>query len=292
MFNHRKEFRIVKMCEVLKVSKSGYYKWLKKEESNQEKKKKKLMAIIRSLFFQNREVYGSPRITRELHKKGIHLAERTVGRYMLEMGLRAIPEQRFVMTTDSNHRNPIYPNLLNREFHADQPDRIWVTDITYIWTLKGWLYLATVMDLYSRKIVGWSMDKVMTKELPLKALNRAIQSRNPSENLIHHSDRGCQYTSKEYISRLQEYNIQISMSRKGNCYDNACMESFYATLKKELIYRRKFVSREEANNAIWKYIMSFYNERRSHSTIGFVSPNEFERNCRAGNPPTQGNKAA
>lgn len=291
MFKHQKEFRIVKMCDVLKVSKSGYYKWIKKKKSNQEKKKRMLMAKIRSLFFQYGEVYGSPRITRELGKKGIHVAERTVGRYMREMGLRAIPEQRFVVTTDSNHSNPIYPNLLNREFNPDKPDRVWVTDITYIWTLQGWLYLATVMDLYSRKIVGWSTDKIMTKKLPLQALNRAINSRNPSDKLIHHSDRGCQFTSKEYISRLKECNIQISMSRRGNCYDNACMESFFATLKKELVYRRKFTTREEAANAIWKYIMSFYNEKRSHSTIGFVSPNEFERSYCGEDRPTQGNKA-
>lgn len=278
------------MCSVLKVSKSGYYKWINKKDSDRKNRKKKLMAKIRRLFIQYKEVYGSPRITRELRKEGITISEKTVGRYMREMGLRAIPNQRFVITTDSNHENPIYPNLLNRKFDVNQPDRGWVSDITYIWTSEGWLYLATVMDLFSRKIIGWSTDKTITKELPLKALDRAISSRKPSEQLIHHSDRGSQYTSKEYIKRLQGNNIQISMSRKGNCYDNACMESFFATLKKELVYRRKFTTRKEATNAIWKYIMSFYNERRSHSTIGYVSPNEFERRHQI--EPTQGETAS
>jgi putative transposase len=277
MENHRHEFRVVKMCSVFGVSKSGFYDWLGRDKSEREKEKNEIMNEIRKLFYENLEVYGSPRIMRELHKMGIYISEKTVGRYMSEMGLRAIPEQRFIVTTDSNHDNPIYDNILNREFNPDQPDRVWVTDITYIWTLEGWMYLATVMDLYSRKIIGWNMDSKMTKELPLVALNRAISLRNPSEKLIHHSDRGSQYASKDYIARLKEFDIQISMSRKGNCYDNACIESFHATLKKELVYRRRFKTREEAKKAVWHYTMSFYNEKRSHSTLGYVSPNEYER---------------
>ncbi len=265
------------MCEVLKVSKSGYYKWLSKGENERQKKKKDVMNEIRKLFFENLEVYGSPRITRKLHKKNIVISEKTVGRYMQEMGLRAIPEHRFMMTTDSNHDQPIYPNLLDRQFSPEEPDRTWVTDMTYVWTLEGWIYLATVMDLFSRKIIGWAIAEKMTKELPITALDRALSSRNPTEKLIHHSDRGSQYTSKEYIARLKKSNIQISMSRRGNCYDNACMESFFASLKKELVYRHKFTSREEATKEIWTYIMSFYNEKRSHSTIGYMSPNEYER---------------
>lgn len=267
------------MCKVLKASKSGYYKWLsnKEKSSTNDKKKKRIMAKIRRIFFQNSKVYGSPRITRELHKEGVKITERTVGRYMREMNLRAIPKHKFVVTTDSKHNNPIYPNLLQRKFTQGKPNMVWTTDITYIWTGQGWLYLAIVIDLFSRKIVGWSIDKTMTKDLPLKALNMAIRARKPSEGLIHHSDRGSQYTSKEYIKRLKECKMQISMSRKGNCYDNACTESFFASFKKELVYRRKFTSREEATREIWKYIMSFYNARRSHSTLGFVSPNEYEK---------------
>lgn len=281
IYDHRKEFRVVKMCEVLKVSKSGYYNWDKNRKNkalnkNKEKKNER-MAEIRKLFFRFHSTYGSPRITKELHKQGMKITERTVGRYMREMGLRAVPERKYTVTTDSNHNNKIYPNILNRKFKTNTPNSAWVTDITYIWTGQGWLYLAVVMDLYSRKIVGWAMDKNMTKELVLSALNRAIQTRKPPEGLIHHSDRGSQYTSKEYIARLEECKMQISMSRKGECYDNACIESFFASLKKELIYRNTYTSREEATMAIWKYIMSFYNARRSHSTLGYVSPNEYEK---------------
>ena len=220
---------------------------------------------------------GYSRSTTELSKKGINISEKTVGRYMREMGLRATPEQPFMVTTNSNHSNPIYPNLLDRQFNPDQPDRAWVTDITYIWTTEGWLYLATVMDLFSRRIVGWNIDKYVTKELCLTALDRALTFRNASDKLIHHSDRGSQYASNDYVDRLKENHIQISMSRKGNCYDNACIESFHASIKKELVYRTKFQTREEGKKAIWNYIMSFYNEKRSHSTLEYVSPNEYER---------------
>ncbi|KGA95473.1 transposase [Alkalihalobacillus alcalophilus ATCC 27647 = CGMCC 1.3604] len=282
------------MCQVLKVSKSGYYKWLNNRDigSTQAEKKKKVMSKIRRLFFENRKVYGSPRITRELHKEGVKLTEKTVGRYMREMNLRAIPKQKFVVTTDSKHNHPIYPNLLQRQFNPDRPNTVWTTDITYIWTSQGWLYLAVVIDLFSRKIVGWSTEKTMTKELPLRALNMAIRTRKPPKGLIHHSDRGSQYTSKDYIARLVECKMQISMSRKGNCYDNACTESFFASLKKELVYRHKYTSREKASKEIWKYIMSFYNVRRSHSTIGYVSPKEYEKMYREGALQIQGDNAA
>lgn len=283
MNEYRHTFRVVKMCKVLKVSKSGFYKWLKMRthQSDCEKEKERLKGMIRRLFYEYRETYGSPRITHELRKQNIHISEKTVGRYMREMGLRAVPEKRFVTTTDSNHNNPIYPNLLNRHFNPGQPDRAWVTDITYVWTLEGWLYLASVMDLYSRKIIGWHIDKSLSKALVLKALNRALRLRHPSDRLIHHSDRGSQYTSKEYIECLNAHNIQISMSRRGNCYDNACIESFHATIKKDRIYRRRYRSHEEAKKDIWDYIMSFYNERRSHTTLGYTSPNQYERAYRA-----------
>lgn len=264
------------MCQVLQVSRSGYYKWLRSEKSNQQEKKEKIMKLIRKIFYEFREVYGSPRITRELHKRGVNVSEKTVGRYMKEMGLRGTPKERYVHTTDSNHDNPIYPNLLNRNFNPTQPNRAWVTDITYIWTMEGWLYLATVMDLFSRKIVGWHIDSKLTKELALTALERAISYRQPTKELIHHSDRGSQYTSKDYIECLKKNKIQISMSRRGNCYDNACIESFHSTIKKELIYRRRFQTRDEAIMQVWDYIMSFYNEKRSHSTLGYLSPNQYE----------------
>lgn len=273
---------IVKMCDVLGVSPSGYYKWRNRrsKKSESEKKKEEIKKKIRKLFHEFRRTYGSPRIKNELDKIKVNISEKTVSRYMKEMGLHATPEQPFIVTTDSNHSNPVYPNLLDRQFDPDKPNRAWTTDVTYIWTSEGWLYLATVMDLYSRKIVGWNMSKNLTKELCLVALDRALASRKTSEKLIHHSDRGSQYTSNDYIERLKENKIQISMSRKGNCWDNACIESFHATIKKELVYRMKFGTREEATNEIWLYIMSFYNERRSHSTLGYVSPNEYERGHR------------
>src|SRR5690625_210164 len=210
-------------------------------------------------------------------KKGYNITERTVGRYMNEMGLSAVPKRKFVVTTDSKHDDKIYPNTLNREFDADAPDEVWSTDITYIWTSQGWLYLAVVMDLFSRKIVGWHMDQFLKKELATTALERALTFRNPSDKLLHHSDRGVQYTSNEYIDLLNNNEIQISMSRKGGCFDNACVESFFATLKKELVYRRRFKTREEAKLEIWKYIARFYNENRMHLKLGYVLPKVYER---------------
>lgn len=289
ILEHSREFEIKKMCEVLGVSTSGYYDWEKREPSDGQKRKENIMKYIERIFYENYETYGSPRITKALKKKGFNITERTVGRYMNEMGLRAVPEKNFVATTDSNHDNKIYPNILDREFNtAKAPDEIWVTDITYIWTSQGWLYLAVVMDLFSRKIVGWHMEEFLKKELATTALERALIFRNPSEELLHHSDRGVQYTSNDYIDLLTENNIQISMSRKGDVYDNACVESFFATLKKELVYRRKFKTREEAKIEIWKYIARFYNEKRMHSTLGYLSPNEYERayfeSVKASNP--------
>lgn len=268
------------MCEVLEVSKSGYYKWLRSEPSNQEILKEKVKKKIHQLFMEYQGVYGSPRIQKMLKRlkdTDYHVSEKTVGRYMTEMGLRAIPDQPYIVTTDSNHQLPTYPNLLNQNFDIEGPDLAWVTDITYIWTSAGWLYLATVMDLFSRKIIGWNVDKAMTKELCLVALKRAFSSRNPSSKLIHHSDRGSQYASNEYINTLKSRGIQISMSRRGNCYDNACIESFHATIKKERVYRCRYRTREEAKLDILKYITGFYNERRIHSKLGYLSPNEFER---------------
>lgn len=277
ILEHSGEFKIKKMCEVLGVSPSGYYDWEKREPSHQQKRKENIKREIERIFYENYEVYGSPRITKILKKMGFIITERTVSRYMNEMGLSAIPKRKFVVTTDSKHDNEIHPNILNREFNTDAPDKAWATDITYIWTSQGWLYLAVVMDLFSRKIVGWHMDEFLKKGLATTALERALMFRDPSEELLHHSDRGAQYTSNDYINLLTENEIQISMSRKGDCFDNACVESFFATLKKELVYRRRFKTREEAKIEIWKYIARFYNERRIHSTLGYVSPNDYER---------------
>lgn len=268
------------MCEVLNVSTSGYYKWLMRQntcDSEKQKYKKEIRQKISKSYHESEGTYGSPRVHDDLLDWGYTISERTVGRIMQELGLRAIPEEKYIVTTDSDHAMPIYPNELNRNFTTSEPNRAWVADITYVWTLEGWVYLATVMDLFSRKIVGWSMDFTMKKELPLKALNMAIQNRRPCEALIHHSDRGSQYCSTKYIEVLETNGMKISMSRKGNPYDNACIESFHATIKKEWIYRRRYQTREEAVKSINYYIGNFYNERRKHSTLGYLSPNNFER---------------
>ncbi|MDQ1146226.1 putative transposase [Bacillus sp. SORGH_AS 510] len=269
-----------KMCEVLNVSKSGYYKWLKKQNQPQSEKevyRSEIKQKISKSFHESFGTYGSPRVHADLVEWGYIISQKTVARMMKEMGLKATSKEKFVVTTDSNHDLYIYPNLLNRQFDVEEPNLVWVSDITYIWTLEGWIYLSSVMDLYSRKIVGWSLASHMRKELCIQALKMAIISRQPGTGIVHHSDRGSQYCSKEYIDILKEQKMNISMSKKGDPYDNACIESFHATIKKDLIYRRRFRTRAEAIKAINSYISGFYNEKRKHSTLGHYSPNQFER---------------
>jgi putative transposase len=269
------------MCQVLKVSTSGYYKWLNQQSSlpsEKEKYREEIQQKISKSFHESFGTYGSPRVHDDLIDWGYTISQKTVARMMREMGLKATQKEKFVVTTDSNHDLIIYPNILNRQFSAKEPNQVWVTDITYIWTLEGWVYLASVMDLFSRKIVGWSLADHMKKELAIQALNMAIIQRQPGKGLIHHSDRGSQYCSHDYIDILKEKEMNISMSKKGDPYDNACIESFHATIKKDLIYRRRFKTRVEAIKAVNYHISSFYNERRKHSTLGNTSPNQFERN--------------
>lgn len=268
------------MCKVLEVSKSGYYKWLYAQTQPQTEKeayRKEIEQKICKSFHESQGTYGSPRVHADLVEWGYNISQKTVARIMRELGLSASPKEKYVVTTDSNHNQKIYPNLVKRQFNVSEPNRIWVTDITYVWTLEGWIYLSTIMDLFSRKIVGWRMAAHMKKELAIQTLNMAIISRQPGKGLIHHSDRGSQYCSIDYTDILKENKMQISMSKKGDPYDNACIESFHATIKKELIYRRKFATRAEAIKAINYYISSFYNEKRKHSTLGYCSPNQFER---------------
>jgi len=268
------------MCKVLKVSTSGYYKWLKQKSSPPSERETYRLEIQQKISKSHHEsfgTYGSPRIHDDLIDWGYSTSLKTVTRIMKEMGLRAIPKEKFVVTTDSKHDFKTYPNHLNRQFNVDKPNQAWVADITYIWTLEGWVYLSSVMDLFSRKIVGWSLASHMKKELNIQALNRALITRQPEEGLVHHSDRGSQYSSQDYINILKENEMVISMSKKGDPYDNACIESFHATIKKEWIHRKKFKTRDEAINSINYYISSFYNVRRKHSTLGYLSPADFER---------------
>jgi putative transposase len=265
------------MCLVLGVSKSGYFKWLNRPISNRQKKHEQLAkAILRThLEFQQR--YGSVKITKTLNKRGVQVSERTVSRIMTKNQLKSCTVKKYKATTNSKHNHPVSENVLNRQFRPSEPNRSWVTDITYISTREGWLYLASVMDLYSRKIIGWAMDKTMTKELVIDALKMAYYRQKPRKGLIHHSDRGVQYASNEYQSLLQEYGMISSMSRKGNCYDNACIESFHGILKRELVHQTRYKTRLEARRSLFEYIEFFYNSKRIHSTIDYYTPNEFER---------------
>lgn len=265
------------MCKVLEVSRSGYYKWRDRPESERELRHKEWTELVKDVHVNSRRLYGSPKITQKLHQQGIDISERTVTRIMKKQQWRSRTVKKYKATTNSKHDLPVQENVLNQEFTASKPNEKWVTDITYIPTLEGWLYLASVMDLYSRKIVGWHMSDRMTKELVLQALKQAHGRQQPDTAVLHHSDRGSQYASHDYQKQLQLYSMIGSMSRKGNCYDNACIESFHSLIKKELIYLNKYETREEAQKSIFEYIEIFYNNERIHSAIGYSTPSDFER---------------
>jgi len=266
------------MCETLKVSTSGYYKWLSSKPSKQEQRKTAVMERIRYHFYDSKERYGSPKITQLLLAEQIVIAEKTVGNYMREMGLRSCVSRKFkVTTTDSSHDEPIAPNVLNQQFKVLEPCKVWVADITYIPCREGRLYLASILDLCTREIVGWRLGERMTEELVLGALEQAYEAKQPGKGLLHHSDRGSQYASKEYRKKLNEYHMKASMSRKGNCYDNACIESFHSVLKKELIYCTRFRTKQQAYEEIFEYIEFFYNRKRIHSALGYLSPTRFAK---------------
>jgi len=267
------------MCSVLDVSRGGYYEWRKDVESEQAKHRAKLTGRIIWHFNDTDGIYGSPRIHRELVKEGWTVSERTVGLIMREKGLRSCMSRKFkVTTTDSNHDLPVAPNILQQDFTATKPNEKWVADITYIPCRQGKLYLASILDLYTKEIVGWRLSDRMTTDLVLDALHQAYQAKKPAKGLIHHSDRGSQYASKEYREQLKQFGMQPSMSRKGNCYDNACIEAFHSILKRELIYvRPKFKTKAEAQQRLYRYIEFFYNRKRSNSTIGYISPVRYEQ---------------
>ena len=232
---------------------------------------------MRVAFDRSRQTYGSPRLSDELQDSGVSCSENRVARLMRLSGIRAVGKRKYRVTTNSKHNHPIAENLLNRQFSADKPNAVWLSDITYIWTAEGWLYLAGVLDVYSRMLVGWSMSARVTAELTLTALSQAIDRREVTPELMHHSDRGSQYAAGEYQRLLSESGMICSMSRKGDCWDNAPMESFFATLKAELVNREQFKTRQEAKAKIFEYIEVFYNRQRRHSTLGYKSPVDFER---------------
>jgi transposase InsO family protein len=261
----------------MRVSRSGYYKWLKEKGGKRAISDEIAMEKIREVFAKSRQTYGRRRVTRRLRKMKIVISEKRVGRLMREAGLRAVGTLKFRATTNSKHSRPVAPNLLAREFQTSSLNTAWVSDITYVPTSQGWLYLCVILDLASRRIVGWSMRESMHAEMVTTALRGALDTRMPLPGLIFHSDRGVQYVSAEVVRVLQSREVRQSMSRKGDCWDNAVSESVFATIKKELVYRCKFADREKARREIFEYLEVFYNRDRDHSTLGYLTPEEFER---------------
>jgi putative transposase len=270
-------YPVALMCGVLEVSRSGFYAWRKRPASARALEDQRLSLEVSTIHAESRRSYGSPRVHMELRERGRRLGRKRVARLMRAAGLRARTPRRFRRTTDSGYGMAIRDNLLARRFAVARPNFGWVADITYLWTLEGWLYLAVILDLFSRRVVGWSMSERLEKKLALDALSTALADRQPRGGLIHHSDRGSQYASHEYQELLASYGLLSSMSRRGNCWDNAVAESFFATLKVELVYQTRWSTRAQARNDVFEYIEVFYNHRRRHSALGYLCPDEFER---------------
>jgi putative transposase len=275
--DHRDEFPVRRLCNELNVSPSGYYAWCKRPPSAREMANQELYNKIKAVYNENYGVYGSPRIYRELKEQGIACSENRIARLMRLRGLQAKQSRRFKSTTRRKKSQPVAPNLLKRDFEAARPDQKWVADITYIATLEGWLYLATILDLYTRRVVGWAMSDRMTSDLTMSALKMALQQRQPRAGLIHHSDQGSQYTDQAYQMLLKDYGIRASMNGVGSWYDNAPMESFFGTLKSEWVHHYIYHTRNQAKTGVFFYIESFYNRRRRHSALDYLSPEAYEQ---------------
>ena len=272
-----KRWPVKTLCNVLGVHRSDYYAWLSRKESKRKKRDKALTELIKDEFKEGRGCYGAPRVHQGLKLRGEKVSRKRVARLMKENGLRARCARKFKATTNSNHTLPIAPNLLHRNFCVGAPNRVWVGDITYVWTEEGWIYLAVVIDLYSRRVVGWSMSHRMKSQLVRDAFDMAVRLRRPQPGLVFHSDRGSQYASKAFRHMLMHIGARQSMSRKGDCWDNAVAESFFASLKKEIIGTRTLPTRNHARSLIFNYIEIFYNRKRRHTTLGGISPFNFER---------------
>lgn len=269
-------FTIARMCRLFEVTRQGYYAYLRSLCSPRLAEEVALLQRIKAIHAESKCAYGSPRIRRELRRRGEHVSKRRIERVMRGAGIVGTSRRRHKTTTRSNPAHPVAPNILDRDFTATRPDQRWVTDITYIWTDEGWAYLATILDLYSRRVVGWSLSTSLSTELPLQALDNALRQRTPGGELLHHSDRGCQYTSSAYRRALAQRGITVSMSRRGNCWDNAVAESFFASLKCELVYTRRWRTRVELRASLFEYLESFYNRRRLHSALNYRTPAEVE----------------
>lgn len=282
IYSHRDHWPIAVSCYVLEVSRAAYYKWMRRTPALGAERRKQIVAEIKAIHATPRqEDYGSPRVHRELLRRGVECCVNTVARLMQQSGIRARRNRRYrVCTTTSNHAHPVAPNLIERNFSADRPNEIWLSDFTYIPIDDHFCYLCTIQDLFSRRIVGWATSETIDTELALTALNQAIAFRSPPPGLVFHSDRGSQYASRRFRKRIGDCGFQQSMSRKGNCYDNAPMESFFKTFKVEEVYRNKYETREQVTRAVSDYIDRFYNRKRLHSAIDFCSPIEFEERLR------------
>ena len=273
---HRNQYPLSLVCEVLHVSRSGYHKWLRRKLSFRIIENQRILEIIRYHYSKSKGTYGLPRIFAAIRKQGLIVNKKRIARLMRVNNIKAKTKRRFKHTTVQSSKAAASENILNQNFTSSSENRIWTGDITYLSTKQGWLYLAVVMDIYSRKIVGWSIDSSLSTELVIRALMMAMVHRNPQRGIIFHSDRGCQYTSSSFRAILKNYGIVQSMSSKGNCYDNAITESFFHTLKTELTYWEKYQTREEAKRNIFEYIEFNYNRKRLHSSLGYLSPVEFE----------------
>jgi len=274
---HRDVYPVRMMCGALKVSRSGYYAWRSRPECARATTDRSLTRSIHQIHHDSREVYGAVKIRAELKAQGQHYGRHKIARLMRLAGLEGCPSRRFKTTTQSAPHHSKAANLLKQDFTAAAPDHRWASDITFIDTLQGWLYLAVVMDLYSRRIIGWSMDQWISRHLVIDALNMALGVREPTDQLIHHSDRGAQYTSDDFRDVLEKHGIQCSMSGRGNCYDNAVVESFFGLLKRERVNRVRYQTRDEARADIFDYIECFYNRKRRHSYVGYISPADYEQ---------------
>jgi putative transposase len=275
--NQLSDYPVEVCCDVLEVSRAGYYAWRDRPLSPRKQRQEVLAVKIQAVHAANRRVYGSPRVHRALKAQGEKICENTVAKVMHQRQIRAQSKRKFVpRTTDSQHQQPVAANILDRQFQASKPNTKWAADITYIPTDEGWLYLAGVMDLCSRKIVGWAMADHMRTDLVKDALQMALLHRQPPEGLLHHSDRGVQYASDDYVHLLHRHEMEMSMSGQGDCWDNACVESFWATLKTELVHHQHYATRAQAHQSIFEYIEVFYNRQRLHSALGYRSPEAFE----------------
>jgi putative transposase len=280
--DHQDQFHLKRLCRVLSVSRSGYYSWLTSKPGKWAQENAELLKEIMIIHQQRRQTYGSPRVSRELHKRGYSCSRARVARLMAKNNIYAKTKRKFKVTTNSEHNYQVSPDLLKQDFSADDPNEVWVSDITYIRTMAGWLYLTVILDLFNRQVVGWSISNRLTAiTTTIPALIDAFQRQRPNRDLIFHSDRGVQYACHEFKNKLVEHRMVQSMSGKGNCYDNAVAESFFHTLKTEVVYFEKYETKEQAKQSIFEYIEVFYNRERLHSALGYKTPTEYAKLKRA-----------